>query len=298
MGAIEKSELDGAWSRARRFLDRPWSEKLQSANFRWQTLKTRCSKMLGVRMPVRLPFGAWWIPRNDNFAEPLLAGAFEPKEMAFVERFLQPGMTVLDLGAHQGLYTVLASLRVGPSGKVISFEPSPRERWALRLHLALNRRSNVIVQGVAVGDENAEADLYVVKDTSGFNSLRPPDVDASTTTLRVAVVRLDDWLASHQIDRVDFVKMDIEGAELAALKGATQLLERRPRPVILAEVQDARTLPWGYRAREVIDYLVDKGYVWFSLLADGSMERLDLGKTEFDRNFVAVPREREMNLKL
>ena len=298
MTAINKPELDRALVRAERFLRRPWDEKVRSLDFRWMSLKAKCVKAACKILPVRLPFGAWWIPGNDNFAESLMAGAFETKEVAFVGRFLRPGMTVLDLGAHQGLYTLLASFRVGPSGKVISFEPSPRERKALRLHRILNRRSNVMIQGLAVGEENMEADLYVVKEATGFNSLRPPDVHGVTSmfTLRVPVVRLDDWLADHQIDRVDFVKMDIEGGELAALRGATQLLERRPRPVILAEVEDVRTLPWGYRAQEVIDYLIHKQYAWFSLLADGSVERLDLTKAELDRNFVAIPLERELEL--
>jgi FkbM family methyltransferase len=296
MGETNKGESSGTFSRAERFLHKPWDEKLRSIRFRWESLTSRWSQIVsGIRMPVRLPFGAWWIPSADKFAELLLAGEFEAKEMAFVNRFLRPGMTVLDLGAHEGLYTLLASLRIGPSGKVISFEPSPRERRALRLHLTLNRRSNVVVQGIALGEENAETDLYVVQATSGFNSLRPPAVHGRTTTLRVPVARLDDWLLNHQINHVDFVKMDIEGAELAALKGATRLLERRPRPVILAEVEDIRTLPWGYRAKEIIDYLADKEYVWFGLLADGSVERLDLKKAKLDRNFVAVPREREMD---
>src|ERR1700686_759470 len=154
MTATNKSELFGAWSRAHKFLHKPWDEKVRSVVFRWVSLKGRCVNASSRILPVRLSFGAWWIRRNDNLGEPLLAGAFETAELAFVERFLRPGMTVLDLGAHQGLYTLLASLRVSPSGKVISFEPSPRERRALRLHVTLNLRSNVMVQGLAVGDEN------------------------------------------------------------------------------------------------------------------------------------------------
>ena len=63
---------------------------------------------------------------------------------------------------------------------------------------------------------------------------------------------------------MDFIKLDVEGAELDVLKGADLLLNRRPRPVILAEVQDVRTQPWGYRARD-IQHLSHKGYKWFRL---------------------------------
>ena len=176
-------------------------KKVRSVVFRWESLKARCVNASSRILPVRLSFGAWWIRRNDNLGEPLLAGAFEPAELAFVERFLRPGMTVLDLGAHQGLYTLLASKRVGSSGRVIAFEPSPRERRALRLHLTLNLRSNVMVQGLAVGDENTEADLHVVRGTQrGCNSLRPPDVDSGTATVRVHVA-IGRLFRINEIDR-------------------------------------------------------------------------------------------------
>jgi FkbM family methyltransferase len=222
----------------------------------------------------------------------LLGDGFENAERHFVQRFLQPGMTVLDIGAHHGLYSLLASKRVAASGRVISFEPSPRERRALRLHLVLNRCRNVVVEGLALGDEENDADLYVVEDwDSGCNSLRPPSVQARTSSLRVRVTCLDTWLAKREIGRVDFIKLDVEGAELAVLRGAARLLERRPRPVILAELQDIRTGPWGYRAKDIVSHLSVKGFKWFSLSEDGSLHDLDLTLDPFDGNFVAWPEE-------
>ncbi len=293
------NDAGGLILRTRQFLRKPWHEKTRSVGFRWASLRSRWARSLpAFRMPVRLPFGVWWIPRRDNLTEPLLANAFEASEITFVEKFLQPGMTVLDLGAHHGLYTLLASKRVGSRGRVISFEPSPRERRALRVHLAVNRCRNVTTEGLALGDRNAEADFYVVeKWAAGCNSLRPPDVPASTSLRRVRMMRLDDWLESHEIAKVDFIKLDVEGAELATLKGAAQLLERRPRPIILAEVQDVRTLPWGYPAREIIEHLKDKGYKWFRLNKDGVARELDVTQRDFEGNFVACPEEREAGLR-
>ena len=245
-----------------------------------------------IPVPARLPFGAWWLVRNDDSGRAIRNGRFEEAEVAFVERFLQPGMTVLDLGAHHGYYTLLASKRVGVGGRVIAFEPSPRERRALRLHLTLNRCKNVVVQGLALGEENTESNLYVVNGLStGCNSLRPPDVVSGTSSVSVRVARLDDWLAAHKIERIDFIKIDVEGAELSVLKSAEQLFGRRPRPVILAEVQDVRTQPWGYAAKEILRYLCERGYQWFSLLRDGLVQELDLSPDKFEGNFVACPAE-------
>jgi len=114
MTAAKKTNTVGTLSHVARFLQKPWPEKANSLKRRWDGFLVR------MAVPVRLSFGAWWILRHDNLGEPLLAGTFEKEELAFVERFLQPGMTVLDLGAHHGLYTLLASKCVGPSGRVFS----------------------------------------------------------------------------------------------------------------------------------------------------------------------------------
>jgi FkbM family methyltransferase len=293
--AAHTSDVNRILLRGWRFLQKPWREKGSSLTYRWSSLKSQFAQVSSnIRLPVRLPFGAWWLPRNDYLTELLVAGTFETNEVAFVRSILQPGMTVLDLGAHHGLYTLLASKRVAPGGKVFAFEPSPRERRALRQHVLLNLCRNVTIQGLALGSENTRANLFVVEGSqTGCNSLRPPDVFCVTSPVRVRVIRLDDWLDSQRIDQVDFIKLDVEGAELDVLKGAERLLNRRPRPVILAEVQDVRTIPWGYRANEVLLHLHDRGYKWFSVLVHGTVKELDLSARNFEGNFIACPQERE-----
>jgi FkbM family methyltransferase len=287
-------------ARIRRFLQKPWREKANSLHARWNSSCSRWAERISnIPVPIRLPFGAWWIRRNDTVGEPLRAGTFEPLELSFVRKFLQTGMTVLDLGAHHGLYTLLASKLVGSRGRVIAFEPSPRERRALQLHLILNQCKNVDVQELALSDEDKESDLYVVEAwASGCNSLRPPEVPARTTPVRVHVARLDSWLLGRKMVHVDFIKMDVEGGELSLLKGAEKFLKRRPRPVILVEVQDIRTQSWGYRAKEIIEHLKLRGFTWLRLSSDGFLEELDVSADQFEGNFVACPEERKEALLL
>jgi FkbM family methyltransferase len=293
MTTVRKTESVGKLPRISRFLQKPWPEKVNSVKHRWDAFKAR------IPVPIRLPFGALWILRNDNLGELLRTSTFEKEEVAFVARFLQPGMTVLDVGAHHGLYTLLASKCVGPLGRVFSFEPSPRERRALHLHLTLNLCRNVKVQGLALGSGQTQTDLFVVQGSqTGCNSLRPPIVVSETVPVRVEVVRLDDWLEAHKVDRVDFIKLDVEGGELEVLNGAEKLLERQPRPVILAEVQDLRTRPWEYRAKEIIEYLIHRGYKWFNITIEGYLEELDINAAEFDGNFIATPLEHEAELQV
>ncbi|MGA2430340.1 MAG: FkbM family methyltransferase, partial [Candidatus Acidiferrum sp.] len=267
--------------------------KFVSLSYRWYLVREFWARFIKrVSIPTLLPFGALWVAKNDHVGQPIRQGRFEVAEVRFVERFVKVGMTVLDIGAHHGFYTLLCSKRVGSGGRVVAFEPSPRERKALQLHLKLNRCRNVSVEPLALGNEDATGNLYVIEGrNTGCNSLKPPTAVGDIAPVSVRVARLDEWLRQRKLDRVDFIKVDVEGGELALLKGAAQLLERKPRPVILAEVQDVRTQPWGYRAKEIIDYLTLRGYKWFTPLPDGSIEELDVTATEFEGNFVAFPEE-------
>jgi hypothetical protein len=105
----------------------------------------------------------------------------------------------------------------------------------------------------------------------------------------VPVVRLDDYLERHGIERVGFVKMDVEGAELEVLKGAKRFFERTPRPVILCEVDDYRTRPWDYPARAIIEFLGRLNYQWFGLGDEGGLVPLDQRNSY---NLVAIPKEK------
>jgi FkbM family methyltransferase len=259
----------------------------KAMRFRWLTL------FLGIPQPVWLPFGSRWIARNDACGRMILRGHFENTERRFVEQFLKPGMVVLDIGAHHGYYSLLASQKVGALGRVIAFEPSLRERRRLLHHLRINACTNVQVEEMALGETEGPAQLYVVRGReTGCNSLRPPEVRQSTDATQVRVARLDDYVRENNLPRVDFVKMDVEGGELAVLKGATEFLARHPRPVIFCEVQDMRTRAWGYPAREIVDFLRRSGFRWYLPSPEGATQLLPLDQMEFDGNFVAVPEER------
>jgi FkbM family methyltransferase len=246
-----------------------------------------------LKIPFRLPFGAWWLGEGSVLDYALARAEYETAEMNFVQRFLRPGMTVLDLGAHHGLYSLLAAKCVGSRGRVVAFEPSPRERVRLQRHLKLNVGLNVEVQPFALGAQAGTADLYLVQNgQDGCNSLRPPAVAEPTTRVAVPVRKLDDELRRLGCRHVDFIKLDVEGGELGALEGAAEVLSGGARPAILAEVQDLRTEPWGYAAREIIRFLLRKEYRWFALDAEGNLVPISTEEQRYDGNLVALPAER------
>ncbi|HEY4120444.1 MAG TPA: FkbM family methyltransferase [Byssovorax sp.] len=274
-----------------RFVRKPWPEKRLALRNRFKEAFNHV--VPGVDLPVRLSFGAWFLAGDDVCSDRIFAHRYEPEEAAFVGRYLQPGMTVLDIGAHHGFYTLLASHCVGAAGRVISFEPSSRERARLERHLRINRCTNVEVRPFALGSAEGEVELFRVDGRqTGFNSLRPPDIDQPTSVHRVPIKVLDEVLAQAGVTKVDFIKMDVEGAELEVLRGARRLLATRPRPVILAELSDLRAKPWGYRIHEVISLVADAGYTWKAVGRGGALVPAEFGEV-VHANYVAWPPERD-----
>lgn len=247
---------------------------------------------------IKLPWGGLWLARQDYLGQCLVLGiGYEKKEQDFLLQFIQDGWTVLDIGAHHGFYTILAAHKAGPHGRVISFEPSERERSRLRAHLDLNRSSNVTIEEFALGEQEGQETLYVCGGIdTGCNSLRPPKVMSKSQPVHVPIQVLDYYLKEHSINRVDFIKMDVEGGEWNVLKGAGQLLTRKPRPVILLELSDMRSAPWNYRCSELRDFLEKYGYSLFSFEKRGKLLPTP-NQEEYNENVLAVPSERHPEIQ-
>jgi FkbM family methyltransferase len=275
------------WQRLVKFVRKPGREQYQSFAIRLQ------SRFPSVPIPVRLPYGGWYLAANSDIDRAVFCGGFESTELHFLHRCLRPGMTVLDIGAHHGLYSLVASKSVHPRGHVHSFEPSPRERRLLERNLRFNLRANISVHATSLGAIRGRATLFLVEGVlDGCNSLRPPSDCRNTRTVEVDVVSLDEFIRENRISDVDFIKMDVEGAELSVLQGASRLLSSSARPWILAEIADLRTQPWGYSAREILEFLEQKGFHWFQPFGQGQLRPADRTLVSYNHNLVAVPSER------
>jgi FkbM family methyltransferase len=221
---------------------------------------------------------------------------FELGEAAFVSRYLRPRMVVLDVGAHGGFYTLLARRLVGADGSVIAFEPSRRERRRLHVNLWLNRFANVTVVPTAIGEEQGEAEFYIVHGyETGFSGRKRPNVAGRIEMLTVPLSTLDASRRDLGIRDVDLIKIDVEGGELAVLRGASRLLSTPPRPVVVCEISDERAKPWGHTGRAVYDYLTERGFDWFTADLAGALWPAQATE-RYHGNFVAIPSERKTAL--
>jgi len=206
-------------------------------------------------------------------------GFIEPELTKWILRHVQSGMTVLDVGAHFGYFTMLASHLVGPKGQVHAFEPTPSTFSILELNA--EKRSNVFTNRVACFSRNGSSSLYDYGHRySGFNTLMKPRMTSLTELRRVQVptVMLDDYVESNGL-RPDFIKIDAESSELEILKGMKEIIERY-HPMISLEVGDF--VPQATPSRDLVNYLVGKGYRAYEV-GDGIMkEHLPLETYGYD----------------
>jgi FkbM family methyltransferase len=185
---------------------------------------------------------------SDLLQRQIFFGLYEPEDVALLSRLIDPGAVVCDIGGNVGLYTLIAARLAGERGQVHVFEPVPANVAAIERNLALNGLSaRVVVNPLAVANQPGMIELFLPGEAapSGWASL-VPSADRSRAIV-VPTIDLDSYMAQRKIAHVDLVKLDIEGAELLALRGMAGLLGGPRPPLIYVELN-----PYFY-SRQGID---------------------------------------------
>ena len=195
-----------------------------------------------------------------------VGGTFEPNEFAFLADFLEPRMTFVDVGANDGAYTLFAARRVGAHGRVVAIEPSSREFERLTSNLELNQLANVTTVHAAAGEAARTISLAVAEQGhEGQNTLGTVinNENVATASLEEVEMRtLDEILTTSAVDRVDFVKIDVEGSEPRVLAGAREILAEH-QPILQLELEPEWLARQGSSVEEVRRLLETAGYRWW-----------------------------------
>ena len=188
---------------------------------------------------------------------------YQDPDIDLVRRLLRPGDLVVDGGANIGLFTLVAAAAVGASGAVMAFEPAEATRRMLARNVALNDFAWVSVRPEGLDAKSASRSLVVFEgNAAGLSSFAPePAVGAGTVT-RIVTRALDDVVTGPRRDRLALVKLDLEGAEHAALTGARALLEQGHADFLL-ELEPEHLARQNTSPRAVVDLLRENGYRWY-----------------------------------
>ena len=205
---------------------------------------------------------------DNDFSLTLFSGGmFEPNEFALLDRLLRPGMVFIDGGSNEGAYTIFAAARVGSAGRVIAIEPSARERDRLAANIARNQLTNIEIVEAALAERSGSAQLLLAEPLhAGQNTLGNFAYEAvkGIGSQEVALTTFDELVSQTGLDRVDIVKLDLEGAEYRALSGARGLL-RTLRPLILTELSEASLAHQGASAAMLLELLEAADYVVYTM---------------------------------
>ena len=198
----------------------------------------------------------WMDPEFGSISNLVYFGdEYDADEMDFIRRYLRPGDTVIDAGANVGTYTLLSASVIGRTGKVHAFEPAPAMVDALRRNVELNDLADVVqIHQMALTDRTGELGFRADWDVSSRIAV---DGDPSERVTLVPCGRIDDVL--HDED-VCLAKIDVEGAEAAALRGFREHLGQGIPPVLLLEILSNQLEHQGSSVDEVVTLLDDSGY--------------------------------------
>jgi FkbM family methyltransferase len=220
-------------------------------------------------------------------------GAYSGGQLKILRRLLDQDSVFVDAGANQGEFTVCAASVIA-EGAVHAFEPVPNVRQRLERNVEANGFSNVVIQSVGLSDASAnEVPIYGADSTfsDGTQNIGLPTLfrmsGRSEALGLIDLRRLDDVLPDHQ--RVNVIKIDVEGAEWAVLRGAEATIARE-RPAIIFEANEETCEAAGYSMSDVFEWMRARGYDLRVIDAAGCLHSLN-GEPRFC-NILGLPKER------
>jgi len=254
-----------------------WPVRATYAPFRLISLLYWAGVLHPVQVEIR-PGAVFELDARDLVAREILSwDVWERANTDLILGSLHEGSVMIDIGAHIGYYSILSSQVVGPSGRIVAVEPNPETVPRLRKNLALSRASNVVVQDVACTDKETTLTFYQASiRNTGASSISESNAGIAdhAETARSVKVRgrtLDSIVQELALRRVDFVKIDTEGAEVQVLRGMKNTLAKY-HPHMLIEVRQPLLHNMGTSVEELRAVLHDSGYVGRRMPTDDDVE--------------------------
>ena len=211
----------------------------------------------GTKLWVQVPAGlgrGLWIRVDPRFELGYSNGDYEPWLQELLQAQLRPGDCFYDIGAHTGFFALIASTFLGPSGKVVAFEPDPDNAAGLHANLAKNSNTQVIVVQAAVWSSAGQLTFQrALEDSNRTQGQIAAGQGSDLGKIAVRAIQLDEFVFAEGNPAPQLIKMDVEGAEWEALQGSRALLERA-KPKLLCEIHHPEQIG------QIQEYLQGLGY--------------------------------------
>lgn len=204
---------------------------------------------------------------------------YETEETNMVFRLLQyyagvEGFVMLDVGANVGWYS-LNAIKQMPGMELYAFEPSPVTYQRLVNNFKLNGINADGAYNLGFYNTTGKLDFYYDRTRSGASSLMNIQEKESIEKISVDMMKMDDWAKDNHIDKVDFIKCDVEGSELFVYEGGMELI-KKSRPIIFSEMLRKWSAKFGYHPNDIIHLLATIGYECFVIGEAGKLKKFGL----------------------
>ncbi len=203
-----------------------------------------------------------FLDKEDSLMLSIKNKEHESVEIKCLKQIIKKGDNILDLGANIGVYTLIFAKLVGKSGHVFAFEPEPSNFELLSKNVKENNHENVTLVQKAVSDKNGKVDLYVSK--RNLASHRIFDSEEKRKSMEIDVITLDTYFEKFK-KPINFIKMDVEGAEGATLLGASKIINNSKDLVIMMEYFPKWIKKYGMNPEEILKSLIDKNFKLFHI---------------------------------
>lgn len=184
-------------------------------------------------------------------------GYYETETKKFIEKFVKPGMVVLDIGANIGAHTLKLAKIVGPHGLVIAFEPMSYSLGKLKTNLELNAFENVQIEKLALSDRKDQVQTFF---NNSWRIFAGKNEQVAKSEEIIEFIKLDEYVETKKIERIDFIKLDVDGYELKVLKGAKNSLIKF-KPFICIELCKWTLNEYNERLDDLMDFIISLGYL-------------------------------------
>lgn len=186
-----------------------------------------------------------------------LDGAYEEHETEIMEREISEGDVILDIGANVGYFTLLFARCAGKKGKVFAFEPDPASFALLKKNVEINGYENVVLVSKAVSDKTGKTKLYLSEGSNVDNRIY--DSHDGRKSVEIQSIRLDDYFKGYK-GKINFIKMDIQGAEKRAVEGMVNLLKKNRDMKLISEFWPFGLDKFGTRPAGYLKLLQEQGF--------------------------------------
>jgi FkbM family methyltransferase len=246
--------------------------------FRGKTLISRYDKDLRIKLDI-----GEWIQQQIYFLD-----FFDERGIRFLKKHLKKDSVFVDIGANIGCYTLIASKIVGAHGRVYAFEPIKSIFDKLKFNLQLNELQNVVAEKKALYEKTDLLKLHLSSDENlGMSSIFRHDTESGSIEF-VEAVSLDEYILAKDFNKLDFIKIDIEGSELFALKGMQNAISKY-KPIIMIEISEDVLKNTSVKSTDIVNFIKGFNYIQMAISLNG--DTIDINEAAENNyfNFVFYP---------